>query len=405
MTALNQTVIVGGGLAGANAAFELRKLGYDGRLTIVGEEDAWPYERPPMSKAYLRGEEPIDKAYVRPPADYEANAVELLRGTRATAIDLARHRLSTTAGEIPFDALVIATGATPRRLDVPGAELDGVLYLRDVADADALRSAAEAAESIAVIGGGWIGAEVAASLRQLGHSVAMITSQTRPLEHVLGPEIAEVYRQVHVEHGVRLVSGRVEALEGSHRVAGVLVADGHRVAADLVVVGVGALPRIDLAAGAGLRLEGDAILVDQFLRTSAPGIYAVGDAATAFSPRYGRAVHLEHWDNAIRQGQTVAANILGSEVPYDRVPYLYSDQYDLGMEYRGLALDWDEVVVRGDLRARHFHAFWLNDGRVSAAMNVNLWDDGDALQELVESEATVDRVRLADSNVALAEAA
>lgn len=405
MTEIEHVLIVGGGLAGANAAFALRAEGFDGRVTLLGDEDEWPYERPPMSKTYLRGEDAIEKALVRPATEYETQRIELRRGVAATAIDAAHGTVTTSAGKISFDALVLATGAAPRRLDVPGAQLHGVRYLRDRADADALREAAANADEIVVVGGGWIGSEVAASLRQLGHSVTFLTSRERPLEHVLGPDIAEVYRQAHLENGVRLAHGRVERLIGTTRVEAVETHDRQRLPADLVVVGVGAVPRIDLAEGAGLGIQRGAVAVDERLRASVPGIYAIGDVASAWNPRYARALHLEHWDNAIEQGKAVARSILGREVSYDRVPYLYSDQYDVGMEYRGYAPEWDEVVVRGDLEKREFHAFWLQRGRVAAAMNVNLWEDGDELQALVESRATVDTDRLSDAEVPLLQAA
>jgi 3-phenylpropionate/trans-cinnamate dioxygenase ferredoxin reductase subunit len=405
MNKIEHVVVVGGGLGGANTAFALRDRGYEGGLTIVAEEDIYPYERPPVSKAYLRGEDPIEKAYVRPPEDYQANRIDLLRGTRALDLDVAASTVNSTDGRIDYDALVLATGAAPRRLSVPGADLAGIHYLRDIGDADALRAAAAEAESIVVVGGGWIGAEVAASLTQLGRTVTFLTSWPRPLEHVLGARIADVYRTAHVEHGVRFLSGRVAAVEGDDRVSGVVTADGRRVPADLVVVGVGAIPRSEIGARAALRVEHGAIAVDEYLRTSAPNIYAIGDVARAWNPRYGRPLHLEHWDNAIEQGKTAAANIVGANISYDRVPYLYSDQYDVGMEYRGYAPEWDEVVVRGNLDAREFHAFWLLRGHVAAAMNVNLWDDGEELQALVESNARVDVRRLADAEVPLAQAA
>lgn len=405
MSKARQVVIVGGGLAGANSAFALRDEGFDGRVVIVGAEDELPYERPPMSKTYLRGEEPIEKAYVRAAADYETNGIELLRGHSALSVDLAARRVATTAGNFAYDSLVIATGAEPRRLEVPGSNLDGIHYLRTRHDADELRAAAAKANNILVVGGGWIGSEVAASLRQLERPVTFLTSRPRPLEHVLGPEVAQVYRQVHVEHGVHFVVGRVAALHGNGRVEQVETDAGERLAADLVVVGVGAVPRVALAQAAGLQLHHGAVEADEFLRTSAPDVYAIGDAASALNPRYGRSIHLEHWDNAINQGKAVAATIVGRGQPYDRVPYLYSDQYDVGMEYRGFAPDWDEVVVRGDLGRREFHAFWVAGGRLAAAMNVNLWDDGDDLQVLVESGAPVDTRVLADVGVPLAQAA
>ncbi len=406
MSAPDTVVIVGGGLAGANAAFELRKRDFGGRVVLVSEEAETPYERPPLSKDYLRGEKPLEKAYVRPPEDYEAQGIELLRSSRAVTLDPATRRLNLADGtNLRYDALLIATGSAPRRLGSLRAHLDGVHYLRDVADADAIRTAASDAASIAVIGGGWIGSEVAASLRQLGHDVTLVSNLPRPLERVLGREVADVYREVHEAHGVQVVQGHVAAVEGDRRVEALRLSDGRRIGADLVVVGVGAAPRIKLAVRAGLETREGAIVTDEFLRTSVPSIYAAGDVASAWHPRYGRHLRVEHWDNAIRQGKAAAANILGVREPYARIPYFYSDQFELGMEYRGYAPEWGRVVIRGDVAAREFHAFWMADSRSIAAMNVNLWDDAAALRRLVESEEPVDPSRLADPTIPLAAAA
>lgn len=406
MNSLDTVVIVGGGLAGAHAAFALREAGYARRVVLVSEEQEPPYERPPLSKEYLRGEKPLEDAYVRPIADYEANDIELLRGRRAVTLDPQIRSLNLDDGtDLVYDALLIATGAEPRRLQSTRSYLDGVLSLRTVADADALRAAAAGASSVAVVGGGWIGGEVAASLRQLGSDVTLISNMPRPLERVLGPEVADVYRQVHLENGVNLVHGHVAGIEGDDQATGVRLSDGASVPADLVVVGVGAAPRIKLATRGGLETQGGAIIVDEHLRTSVPSIFAAGDVAAAWHPRFGRHVRVEHWDNAIHQGKLAAANILGANEAYARIPYFYSDQFDLGMEYRGHAPEWGRVVIRGDVAGRQFHAFWLADGRVSAAMNVNLWDDGDELQQLVESEDRIDPDRLADPTVPLSRAA
>jgi 3-phenylpropionate/trans-cinnamate dioxygenase ferredoxin reductase subunit len=399
-------VIAGGGLAGATAAFALRKRGFGGRVTVIGDEPLPPYERPPLSKTYLRGEEPIDKALVRPTSDYETEQIELMTGRRAVDVDPAGRRVILDDGStLSYGALLLATGSEPRRLDVPGGDLDGVRYLRNVGDADAIRSAAMSSAKVVVVGGGWIGSEVAASLRQLGLEVTIVSNVARPLERVLGPEIADVYRAVHTEHGNRIVVGEVTAVEGDERSAALRLADGRAIAADLVVVGIGAIPRLALAERAGLALADGGIEVDEFLATSAPGIYAAGDIAAAWHPRYGRRLRIEHWDNAIRQGRAAAANMLGAAEPYVRTPYFYSDQFDLGMEYRGHAPAWEQVVVRGDLGAREFLAFWLDGGRVVAAMNANVWDAGDELQRLVDAEAEVEPDRLADPDVPLAEAA
>jgi 3-phenylpropionate/trans-cinnamate dioxygenase ferredoxin reductase subunit len=406
MTTPKAIVIAGGGLAGATAAFALRERGHTGRVVIVSQELEPPYERPPLSKAYLRGEQPIDAARVRPLADYEAQGIELLRCRRAVTVDAAARRVNLDDGtNLDYDALLIATGGEPRRLPSSPDVVEGVHYLRTVADADALRDAASRASAIAVIGGGWIGSEVAASLRQLGHDVSLISSLERPLERVLGPEVAETYRMAHLQKGVRLTTGHVQRIEGKRRASAVRLENGTSIPADVVVVGVGTVPDIRLATRAGLDTDGGAILVDEYLRTSVPSIYAAGDVASAWHPRYGRHLRVEHWDNAIRQGTTAAANMLGANEAYARIPYFYSDQFDLGMEYRGYAPEWGRVVIRGDVAGHQFHAFWLADGRVIAAMNMNLWDDGKALRRLVESEERIDPDRLADSSVPLTEVA
>ena len=406
MDKLDSVVIAGGGLAGATAAFALREHGFEGRVVLVSEEAEPPYERPALSKEYLRGEKPLDKVFVRPLADYETHDIELLRGRRAVTLDPTIRQLNLDDGtNLIYNALLIATGAEPRRLGSNRAHLEGVHYLRTASDADSIRAAASGAKAVAVIGGGWIGSEVAASLRQLGHQVTMISNLPRPLERVLGPEVAEVYRDLHTVHGVRLVYGDVSFVEGDHHADGVRLAGGQRIPADLVVVGIGAAPRIKLAMRGGLGTVEGAIAVDEYLRTSAPNIYAAGDVAAAWHPRFARHVRVEHWDNAIHQGTTAAANMLGGNEPYTRTPYFYSDQFDLGMEYRGYAPEWGKVAIRGDLAKREFHAFWIADGRVIAAMNANLWDDGDELLRLVESEERVDPGRLADPSVPLAESA
>jgi 3-phenylpropionate/trans-cinnamate dioxygenase ferredoxin reductase component len=406
MNRLDSVVIAGGGLAGATAAFHLRKLGYGGRLVVVSEEREAPYERPALSKGYLRGEKPMEKLLVRPIEAYRDHGIQLLTGRRAVTLDPSVRRLNLDDGtDLVYDALVIATGAVPRPLTSTRAHLEGVRYLRTVSDADGLRGAASEARAVAVIGGGWVGSEVAASLRQLGHDVTLISSLPRPLERVLGAEVAEAYRAVHVEHGVRIVTGHVAYVEGDGHADGVRLSDGHRVPADLVVVGVGAAPNVKLALRAGLELREGAIAVDEYLRTSVPNIYAIGDVAAAWHPRYGRHLRVEHWDNAIRQGRAVAATLVGDPKPYARTPYFYSDQFDLGMEYRGYAPEWGKVAIRGDVAERTFHAFWLADGRVIAAMNANLWDDGEALRHLVETEERVDVGRLVDARIPLSEAA
>jgi 3-phenylpropionate/trans-cinnamate dioxygenase ferredoxin reductase component len=388
-------VIVGASLAGASAAAALRKEGFDGRIVLIGEERERPYERPELSKGYLRGEAGKD-VHVHPESFYEEHGVELLTDTPVSELDVMKRQVRLGDDRIGFDRLLLATGAAPRRLAVPGSNLDGVVTLRTIDDADRLREQAAAADRIAVIGGGWIGSEVAASLRQLGHDVTMLLPTQNPLEHILGPELGDMYRQAHEEHGVRIVAGTTAiGFEGGTRVASVRTHDGRDIPADLVVVGIGAAPRVELAERAGLAVD-NGVLVDERLETSVPGIFAAGDVANAVHPHYGRRLRIEHWDNAKRQGRAAAANMLGQAKPYDRIPYFYSDQYDIGMEYTGLASADDQVVFRGDRERREFIAFWLRDGGVMAGMNVNVWDVAAAIERLVASGVRADATRLAD---------
>ena len=402
MTTPRTIVIVGAGLAGAKAAETLREEGYDGRLALVGAEAERPYERPPLSKGYLQGEAERDSVYVHEPGFYEERAIELRVGTAATAIDPAERTVTLADGErLRWDRLLLAQGAEPRRLPVPGADLDGVLYLRDLADCDRLRATLRAGGRLVVIGAGWIGAEVAASARQAGLEVSLLERLAVPLEHVLGPTVGAIYADLHRERGVDLRTGvEVEALEGTGRVERVRLSDGRAIDCTAVVVGVGVLPRTALAEDAGLAVE-NGVLVDATLRTSAPGVYAAGDVANAAHPFYGRRVRVEHWANALNQGPAAARNMLGRDEPYERIPYFFSDQFDVGMEYSGLARGTDEVVFRGDPGSRELIAFWIADGRVAAGMNVNVWDVAEPIQALIRSRAAVDPARLADPAVPL----
>jgi 3-phenylpropionate/trans-cinnamate dioxygenase ferredoxin reductase subunit len=406
MTRKPTFAIVGAGLAGASAALQLRADGFDGRILLIGAEAGLPYERPGLSKGYLRGEEDGNALLVRDATAYADAAIELLAETRVAALDLPGRALVVDGAErIAFDRLLLSPGSTARRLQVPGAELPGIHLLRTIADADAIRAAASSAARAVVVGGGWIGAEVAASLRQLGLPVAMVAPSGVPLEAVLGPEIGAVYRDLHAEHGVELHLGqRVTGFVGDRRVSGVRTEAGPIVAGDLVVVGVGAAPETSLAADAGL-IVGNGIEVDEHLESSAAGVFAAGDVAAAWHPTLERRLRVEHWDNAKRQGRAAAANMLGRRTAYDRLPYFYSDQFDLGMEYVGHADGWDEVVVRGDLAGREFIAFWLRDGRPVAAMNANVWKVNDDLRALVAAGRPIDRAALADPAIPLTELA
>jgi 3-phenylpropionate/trans-cinnamate dioxygenase ferredoxin reductase component len=394
-------VIVGGGLAGGRAAAALREGGFDGRCVLVGEEAERPYERPPLSKEYVRGEQPREKAYVHEEGFYREHEIELRTSTRAAAVDTGERSVEIDGGErIGFERLLLVTGARPRMLPVPGADLDGVHYLRDFADSDRLRERLEAGGRAVVIGGGWIGAEVAASARQKGLDVTIVEAAELPLLRVLGRDVASVYADIHRSHGVELVtSAQVEALEGSGSVERVRLAGGRTLECDFAVVGIGVAPRTELAEAAGLEVD-NGIVVDETLETSVPGVFAAGDVANAAHPLFGR-IRVEHWANALNQGPVAARNMLGAGERYDRVPYFFSDQYDVGMEYSGYASESADVVFRGDPAAGEFIAFWLQEGRVDAAMNVNVWDVTDPLQKLIRARKQVDRARLADSDTPL----
>jgi 3-phenylpropionate/trans-cinnamate dioxygenase ferredoxin reductase subunit len=396
-------VIIGAGLAGAKAAEAARDAGYTGRVVLVGDEVHRPYERPPLSKAVLRGEAEPDSTRVHPDGFYDDHDIELVTG-RIAAVDPGARRFELAGGEaLAFDRAVLATGAEPRRLTVPGADLGGVRYLRSVDDAVGLRDAIRASSRVAVVGAGWIGSEVAASARQVGADVVLVAPATVPLQSVLGDRVGDVFRQLHADHGVRLRLGvGVQELRGSGAVEEVALTDGTVEAADLVVVGIGVTPRTEVAAAAGAVVR-DGVVVDQYLESGAQGIYAAGDVASAWHPHYRRNVRVEHWANALNQGAAAGRNAAGRREPYHRLPYFFSDQYDLGMEYVGLGDPSDDLVVRGDLDRREFVAFWHRDGVVTAAMNVNVWDVVDDLREIVATGRPVDSGRLADEDVPLAD--
>jgi 3-phenylpropionate/trans-cinnamate dioxygenase ferredoxin reductase subunit len=399
-------VIVGASLAGAKAAETLRTEGFDGRVVLIGEEAERPYERPLLSKDYLRGDKPAAKLYVHDAGFYADNDIELMTGTRVESLDPGAHEVSVDGGgRISYSKLLLCTGASVRPLPLPGADLPGVRYLRQLGDSDALRAAITAASRVVVIGAGWIGSEVAASARQMGAEVAVVAPEAFPLARVLGPEIGGVYRDLHAEHGVDLhLSTQIEAIVGNGAARGVRTTDGSVVEGDLVVVGAGASPRDELARHAGLSVE-NGIVVDEFLRTSAPDVFAAGDVAATWNTRYNKRIRMEHWANALNQGPAAARNMLGQDTAYAKLPYFYSDQYDLGMEYNGYAADWDRVVLRGDRIGREFLAFWLQGGRAVAAMNANVWDQGDDIKALIRGGATVNADRLADPSVPLADLA
>ena len=395
-------VIVGAGLAGAKAAQELRERGFDGNIAVIGSEPERPYERPPLSKELLRGESERSKVFVHEDGFYEDQDIELIGARRVCAVDVRSAAVWLDDGRtLDYDKLLLTTGAEPRRLQIPGAELEGVHYLRTLEDCDSLRERIDQGGRLAVVGAGWIGSEVAASARQKGLEVTLIDPLALPNERIFGSEVGAFYRDVHAQHGVTLALGEgVEAFEGDGRVSGVRTSGERVIECDFAVVGIGVAPRVDLARAAGLAIV-NGIVVDERLRTSAPDVFAAGDVANAWHPLYGRQIRVEHWANALNQGPAAARSMLGDPVTYDRVPYFFSDQYDVGMEYSGYASQWDQVVIRGDREAAEFIAFWLKDDRVLAAMNVNVWDVTDHLQALIRSGHPVDVAALRDPDTPL----
>ena len=389
-------------MAGGKAAGELRDRGFDGRVVLIGSEPELPYERPPLSKDYLRGESERQKTYVHDADFYEQHAIELLTGRTATAFDPAQRTVTLEDGaSLGYDKLLLSTGAVPRRLEIPGAELEGVLYLRTLADCDVLRDRLQAGGRVAVVGAGWIGSEVAASARQLGLEVALIDPLPLPNVRIFGEEIGAFYRDVHAQHGVELVLGEgVEAFQGDGRVRSVRTSSGRLIECDFALVGIGVAPVVQLAADAGVAID-DGVAVDDALRASVADVFAAGDVANAWHPFYKRRIRIEHWANALNQGPAAARAMLGEDVSYDRIPYFFSDQYDVGMEYSGFASEWDHVVFRGDRDRGEFVAFWLREGRVIAGMNVNVWDVNAHVQALIRSRQPVDVRALSDPQMPL----
>jgi 3-phenylpropionate/trans-cinnamate dioxygenase ferredoxin reductase component len=400
-------VIVGASLAGAKAAETLRAEKFTGPVVLIGAENELPYERPPLSKDYLQGKSPREKIYVHPEQWYRENDVELRLGVAVTAIDRAAHQVTLADGSAqPYAKLLLTTGSSPRRLPVPGTDLDGVAYLRTVGDSDRIKAALESATRVTVIGAGWIGLEAAAAARTAGAAVTVVEVAALPLLQVLGPEVAQVFADLHRDHGVdlRLGTGVAEITGTGNRASGVRLTDGTEVDADLIIVGVGIAPNTELADGAGLQVA-NGIVVGADLRTSDPDIYAAGDVASAFHPLLGKHIRVEHWANALNQPQTAASSMLGQQVSYDRVPYFYTDQYDLGMEYSGYVEPggYAQVVFRNDTAGREFIAFWIDSrSRVLAGMNVNVWDVNDAIEALVRSGRPADPDLLSDPAVDLA---
>jgi 3-phenylpropionate/trans-cinnamate dioxygenase ferredoxin reductase subunit len=403
--------IVGANIAGASAAETLRRLAYDGRITLIGAETALPYERPPLSKEFLTGQLDEERLTLRPRAFYDEQRIELWLGQRATALDTATRTITLASGERHrFDRLVLATGSEVLPFPVPGADLPGVYALRTLADAHTLRAALRAGAShggrVVVIGAGFIGSEVAAACRMAGMDVALIEMLPVPLERALGPEMGALLANVHRARGVEVLTGEtVTAIRGAGRAEEVVTSSGAHIPCAFVVVGTGVRPALGWLANSGLAIE-NGVVVDAFCETSAPGIFAAGDlanwpyqpAATAPVLR----VRLEHWDNALRQGETVARNLLGEGVAYHHIPYFWSDQYDLKLQFVGYTPEWDEIVVRG-VPPESFVAFYLREGRVRAAFSSNRQRDLVTLKKLIAADPMLPTELLADDQLPLKE--
>jgi NADPH-dependent 2,4-dienoyl-CoA reductase/sulfur reductase-like enzyme len=399
-------VIVGGGLAGAKAAETLRDEGFDGAIVLFGAEAERPYERPPLSKGYLNGDAERESVFVHPEQWYAEHDVDLRTGVTVDAVDPAGHTVAFGGQTHGYDKLLLATGASARRIDIPGADLDGVFYLRTLGDSERLRSAL-GGRRVVVIGAGWIGLETAAAAQQAGGSVTVVEPQEGALLAALGPELGGTFADLHRSRGVQFLFGEtVQEIHGdaARRVGSVVTSGGTVIPADAVIVGIGAVPNDGLASAAGLEVS-NGVLTDAALRTSDPDIYAAGDVANWFNPLLGRRVRVEHWGNALTGGPAAARSMLGKDVTYDPVPYFYSDQYDLGMECAGLPSpgSYDQIVYRGDREGMEFIAFWLSGGRLIAGMNVNVWDVTDDIQALIRSGRELDTGRLTNPEIPLPE--
>ncbi|MDZ7915374.1 MAG: FAD-dependent oxidoreductase [Rhodococcus sp. (in: high G+C Gram-positive bacteria)] len=408
MSTNRRFVIVGGGLAGAKIAEALRDRDFDGEITVLSEEDHLPYERPPLSKEFFAGKKTLPEFTVHDGEWFRDHRVDLRPGTTATAIDTAAHTVSLPDGStISYDKLALATGSRSRRLDIPGSDAEGVHYVRTVDQAAALLRTLAADKKLVVIGAGWIGLEIAASARGFDVDVTVLEHAGLPLESTLGPEMGEVFAALHRQNGVDLRTGTdVSAISvDGDQASGVTLSDGTVIPADAVLIAVGALPNTELASEAGIDVD-NGVLVDAGLQSSDADVVAVGDIAAAQHPILNARIRVEHWANALNQPETAADTMLGRPAEYVRMPYFFTDQYDLGMEYVGHAPHgaYSRVVTRGDVDKREFLAFWLDSAnKVLAGMNVNIWDAGDAIKELVASSRPVDPDRLADPQIPLAE--
>ena len=395
-------VIVGASLAGGSAAVTLRQEGFEGKVLLIGAEPQPPYERPPLSKEYLRSESSFEDALVRAPDFYDENGIETRFGVRATRVDSADKAVELDGGErLLYDKLLVATGGSNRRVPIPGIGLEGIYGLRTVVDSERIRAEIAPGRKAVVVGMGFIGSEVAASLRQSGVEVTVVDRNTVPLRRVLGEEIGRVIEGIHRDHGTQLISkDTVAAFEGVSRVERVTTARGRRIECDFAVVGLGVEPATDLLAGTGVEID-NGIVVDEYCRTNVEGIYAAGDVANHYHPIFGRHIRVEHWKNALKHGPAAAKSMLGDGGPYEEVPWFWSDQYEHNLQYAGFHTEWDELVVRGSLEERSFVAFYRKDGRVLAAVAIGRGRDLRRSVPLIKAQEQVEAAMLRDPDIDL----
>jgi 3-phenylpropionate/trans-cinnamate dioxygenase ferredoxin reductase component len=396
-------VLVGANLTGGEAAATLRQEGFDGRVVLIGAEPRAPYERPPLSKEYLRGEFSFEQALLRPSNFYDDNGIETRFGVRATEVHAAEQVVELEGGErLPYDKLLIATGGRNRRFPIPGLDLEGVYDLRTVDDCDRIRAESAPGRRAVVVGMGFIGSEVAASLRQLGVDVVVVERDPVPLRRVLGEEVGRVMEGIHLDQGATLIfEDTVASFEGEGgRVGRVRTGHGRLIECDFVVMGLGIEPVTELLADTGVEID-NGIVVDEYCRTGVEGIYAAGDVANHYHPVFDRRIRVEHWQNALKQGPAAARSMLGKGDPYDEIPWFWSNQYDSNLQYAGFHTEWDELVVRGSMEERNFVAFYLKGERVRAAVSVNRGKDLRRSMRLIKARSSVDTTKLRDPEVDL----
>lgn len=395
-------VIVGANLAGGTAAATLREQGFGGEVVLIGEEPQLPYERPPLSKEYLRGEKPFEDALLRPTDFWADHDIETLLGARVVRVHAAELSVELAGGDrLSCDKLLIATGCRNRRPPVPGLDLEGVHDLRTAWDADRIRSEIAAGRKAVVVGMGFIGAEVAASLRRSGVEVAAIEPLETPLHSALGGTIGRVFEAIHRDEGVDLVLGdAAAAFEGAGRVERVVTREGRSIECDFAVFGVGVEPVTDLVAEAGVEVD-NGIVVDELCRTTIPGIFAAGDVTNHYHPLAGRTVRVEHWQNALKQGAAAALSMIGRPQPYGDVHWFWSDQYDHNLQYAGFLAGWDEMIVRGSIEERNFVAFYLKGGKLQAAVGLNRGREVRRSMPLIRAGSQVSVEKLRDEDVDL----